>query len=248
MTLLEEVERILNLVHQKQLRILPVYIPSAENIQTDAALRFQSILDWHLSPEVFAMIEARWGLLAINLFASHASAQTRRFFSWSTTDNPEAVNALCQKLVFDLAFLFPPIPLLKRVMKKLETSRGTFLLITPFWEAQTWFASLLTLKVEDVRRLPFNANLLVDFTTGAPPTMLETLHLVVRRIIGGVGASHSSLTELSVSSRQGGYPPQRTATKGRGSPSMQSTFLSPFLHSIPSGCCRAGHCLSDPSL
>jgi hypothetical protein len=46
---------------------------------------------------------------------------------------------------FKLAFLFPPIPLLKRVMRKLELSRRTFLLVAPYWEAQTWFASLQAL-------------------------------------------------------------------------------------------------------
>jgi hypothetical protein len=48
---------------------------------------------------------------------------------------------------FKLAFLFPPIPLLRRVLQKLELSRGTFFLVTPYWEAQTWFASLQALQV-----------------------------------------------------------------------------------------------------
>jgi hypothetical protein len=30
---------------------------------------------------------------------------------------------------------FSPIPLLKRVVKKLETSKGTFILVSPLWEA-----------------------------------------------------------------------------------------------------------------
>jgi hypothetical protein len=54
-----------------------------------------------------------------------------------------------------LAFLFPPIPL-KKIIRKPERSWGTFLLVTSFWEAQTWFASLQALHVEDVRRLPFS--------------------------------------------------------------------------------------------
>jgi hypothetical protein len=71
-----------------------------------------------------------------------------------------------------LAFLFPLILLLKRVIRKLERSRGTFLLVTPYWDAQTWFASLQTLCVEDVRRLPFSDELIVDLTTGEPPPNL----------------------------------------------------------------------------
>jgi hypothetical protein len=73
---------------------------------------------------------------------------------------------------------FPPISLLKRVVKKLETSRGTFIL----WEAQTWLASLLTLKVLEVCHLPFMEDLVTDLTMGKPPPILHNLHLVLWRI------------------------------------------------------------------
>jgi hypothetical protein len=118
-----------------------VFIPSEENIQADAASRFLSIPDWHLSPRVFDQISLLKSSPLIDLFASLRSAQSRRFFAWNAEDRLEAIDALSQKWDFSLAYLFPPIPLLKRVVRKLETSRGTFLLVTPFWDAQTWFAS-----------------------------------------------------------------------------------------------------------
>jgi hypothetical protein len=43
--LLEEAEKILLLLHQHQLRILPAFIPSEENIQADAASRFKLVPD-----------------------------------------------------------------------------------------------------------------------------------------------------------------------------------------------------------
>jgi hypothetical protein len=89
------------------------------------------------------------------------------------------LDALCQIWDFDLAYLLPPIPLLRRVVRKLERSRGTFLLVTPFWAAQMWFASLQALLVVDVRRLPFSDDLIVDLTTGVPLPNLERLFLVV---------------------------------------------------------------------
>jgi hypothetical protein len=135
--LLEWAEKILLLAHQRHLRFLPAFIPSEENIQVDAASRFQSLPDWHLSPDVFLQISAFKGLPQIDLFASRLSAQTIRFYSWDAADSPEAIDALSQIWDFDLAFLFLPIPLLKRVVRKLEKSRGTFLLVTPYWDAQT---------------------------------------------------------------------------------------------------------------
>jgi hypothetical protein len=105
-------------------RILPVFIPTGENILADAASRFQEIPDWQLQPSVFRAISAKWGPPTIDLFASCASKQTQHFFSWDASNNPEAVDALSQKWDFTLAYAFPPIPLLKRVVKKLETSKG----------------------------------------------------------------------------------------------------------------------------
>jgi hypothetical protein len=184
--LLEGAERII-LLHQHQLRILPAFIPTEENVQADAALRFQLVPDWHLDPHVFQQISSLRGPPQINLFASRQSAQTARFMSWRAADFPKAIDALSMRWDFTLAFLFPPIPLLKRVVRKLELSNETFLLVTPYWEAQTWFASLQALQVVDVYRLPFKNDLVINLSTGEPPPSLERLFLVVWKILGGLG-------------------------------------------------------------
>jgi hypothetical protein len=207
--LLEGAERILLLAHQRQLHLLPAFITSEGNVQADAASRFQSIPDWHLAPRVFHQISSLRGPPLIDLFASRQSAQTRRFFAWNAADIPEAINALSYKWDFNLAYLFPPIPLFKRVIRKLELSRGTYLLVTPFWDAQTWFASLQALAVEDIRRLPMNADLVIDLTTREPPPNLERLFLVVWMISGGIGESTPSQIGPSISSQQDGSNPQR---------------------------------------
>jgi hypothetical protein len=63
----------------------------------DAASRFQEIPDWQLHHSVFRAILASWGPPTIDLFASNASKQTPRFFSWDASDNPKAVDTLSQK-------------------------------------------------------------------------------------------------------------------------------------------------------
>jgi hypothetical protein len=155
----------------------------------------------------------------------------QRFFSWRAANAPEAIDALSLRWDFALAFLFPPIPLLKRVIRKLELSRGTFLLVTPYWEAQTWFASLQALHVEDVRRFPFSDDLVIDLTTGKPPPNLERLYLVVWKILGGLGESTLSRTGPSGLFWQDGSNPQKTATKELGGPLWPSSAIPPF-HSI----------------
>jgi hypothetical protein len=123
---------------------------------------------------------------------------------------------------------FPPIPLLKRVIRKLELSRGTFLLVTPYWDAQTWFASLQALAVEDVCRLLMSADLVIDLTTGEPPPNLDRLFLIVWTISGGIGESTPYQIGPSVSSRQDGSNPQKTAMSVLGSPLRPSSTLPPF--------------------
>jgi hypothetical protein len=171
---LAEAKKLLVLAHQMSVRILPVYIPTEENILADAASRFQEIPDWRLHPSIFRAITARWGLPVIDLFARDASKQTKRFYSWNAFDNSEGVDALSQRWDFPVAYAFPPVALLKRVVKKMETSRGTFILVSPLWEAQTWLASLLMLKVLEVRRQPFLENLVTNLTTGKPPRSCTT--------------------------------------------------------------------------
>jgi hypothetical protein len=78
---LVKAEKVLVKAHQMSVRILPVFIPTGENILADAASQFQEIPDWQLHPFVFRAITARWGLPMIDLFASNASKQTQRFYS-----------------------------------------------------------------------------------------------------------------------------------------------------------------------
>jgi hypothetical protein len=99
---LEVVEKVLVQAHQMSVRILPVFIPTGENILVDAASCFHEIPDWELHSSVFRAISARWGLPTIDLFASNASKQTQHFFSWDASNNPEAVDSLSQKWVSSL--------------------------------------------------------------------------------------------------------------------------------------------------
>jgi hypothetical protein len=184
-----------------------------ENILADVASCFQEIPDWQLHPSVFRAISARWGSSSIDLFASCASKQTRRFFSCDAS-----------------AYTFPPIPLLKRVVKKLETSKGTFILVSSLWEAQIRLASLLSLTVMEVCRLPFINNLVTDLTTGKLPSNLHNLHLIAWRISGGSTPSRTSLATPEIT-RLGGARPQKAATKQPRSPS-RDIFVLPMFHPI----------------
>jgi hypothetical protein len=93
-------ERVMVLAYQRSVRLLPVYIPTEENILADAATLFPEIPVWRLHPIVFQAIAAGWGLPVIDLFASNASKQTKRHYrhySWNAFNNPERVDAFSQR-------------------------------------------------------------------------------------------------------------------------------------------------------
>ena len=201
--LLQIATDLLLLAEKKLVRILPVFVPTDENILADAASRFQSLPDWHLLPSVFHLICLRWGMPQIDLFATEDSTQLIRFYAWGQTLKAEAFDALLQLWDFDLAYLFPPPALLPRVLNKIALSSGNFILITPFWPSQKWFPPLLDLQIQDVRRLPLLPDVVVDLTTGTPPRKLSLLHLLAWKITGG-STLLPCQTNLSVSSPEVG--------------------------------------------
>ena len=220
---------ILLLAHRHQIRILPVFVSSEENHLADAASRFLALPDWFLPEEVFLRIVRRWGLPIIDLFASTESAQVRRFFAWGEAPEAEALDALAQTWDFRLAYAFPPPPILLRIIRKIASSSGIFLLVTPFWPAQKWFPAILTLRVVDVRRLP-EVPPVIDLTTGQPP--LSRLPLLVWKIFGGSGRLPSP-TPPSVSSATVGAPPLPRDTTPSGAPSETFSVPDEYL-SFPS--------------
>ena len=228
--LLQIATRILLFAHEHQVRILPVFIPSAENLLADAASRFQSLPDWHLRPDVFQRLVDLWGLPRIDLFASQASAQTQRFFAWGDAAGAMAFDALAQTWSFPMAYAFPPPAILPRTIQKIAASTGTFILLTPFWPSQKWFPLLLDLQVVDFRRLPEDHDLLVDLTTGHPPSIIP--RLVAWKITGGCTTS-TFLTTPSCSSPAAGEDLQPRGTTPFGEHSRTISVPNEFL-SLPS--------------
>ena len=119
----------------------------------------------------------RWGIPEIDLFASPDSHQLPRFFAWGSSRKAENFDALSHRWNVGLAYLFPPLPLIPRVIDKLFQSSGAFLLVTPFWPNQVWFPLLRLLPVREVRRLPLTQDL-INLRTTLPPHNLD-LQLVV---------------------------------------------------------------------
>ena len=58
-----------------------------------------------------------------------------RFYAWEDSPEAEALDALVQEWNFQLAYLFPPPPILHHIIQKIAQSPGLFLLVALFWPA-----------------------------------------------------------------------------------------------------------------
>ena len=223
------VAREILLLHRRNIEIVPVYVASEENLHADAASRLHSLPYWCLSRLLFDRIVTLWGSLEIDLFATKSSMKAARFFAWGSDAEAEAFDALAQLWDFNLAYAFPPPQILPRVIQKIRVSSGIFILITPFWPAQKWFAGIPTLKVMEVRKLPTSPPV-VDLVTGDQP--LRQLPLLVWKISGGF-MDETSPTALSSSSAIVGDRHQRSDTTQSGR-SLRTTFVLNEWNSIMS--------------
>ena len=221
--LLQVASEVLLLASHLGVTILPVYIPSEQNLHADFASRFRDLPDLHLLPSVFRKMCSKWGTPEIDLFASPASRQLPRFYAWDAATTAEHFDALSRPWHFKMAYLFPPIPLIPRVIDKLFQSSGAFFLVTPFWPNQTWFPLLRLLPVVDVRRLPLSPTLIVDLQTGEPPLNLLDLRLVVWLLSDVSMVSRTSERTPSTSFLQPGETAPMIGTNVHGS-SLRSSF------------------------
>ena len=223
--LLEIASKILQLAAEMGVNIVPVYVPSEENLHADFASRFKTLPDLHLRPAIFQKLCQIWGSPQIDLFATEMSAQLPRFYAWGEAPNAEAFDALSQVWTFKMAYAFPPLPLIPRVLAKIRQSQGIFILLTPFWPTRSWFPSLMQMNILDARRLPLSQNLVIDLQTGAPPPLLDSLRLVAWMISSPPMALTRSMTKHSVSCEQVGEIHQMIDTNELGN--VSSSFCIP---------------------
>jgi len=183
--LYDHVRPFLLLLHEHNIRILPVRIPSIYNCLADALSRGQLPPEWHLLPPAVFQIAAVWGHPSLDLFASRYAHVCPRYVSNDASD-PSAVwvNAFARPWQSELFWTFPPPHLIPQVLQQLQLgdSHGTFVLITPFWVKAFWYHNLQRLSREPPIGLLNLPLVLRDCRTGQPPVDVAKMELVAWRI------------------------------------------------------------------
>ncbi|XP_073430315.1 sex comb on midleg-like protein 2 isoform X4 [Dendrobates tinctorius] len=147
---MREVGLVLRWAEKNRVVISAVHIPGVENWAADFLSR-QGVAagEWSLHPEIFQQICQRWGTPDVDLMASRENAKVLRFVARSLDPQAIAADALVLPWnQFRLPYLFPPLPLLPRVIRKIRREKVPAILLAPDWPRRAWYADLVQLVVD----------------------------------------------------------------------------------------------------
>lgn len=203
MVLLELTRKIYHLSAQMKAQLNVFYIPGRYNTMADRLSRGTALPDWHLSEAVTRQIFQRWGIPQIDLFASHQSKVVPLYVSIDALDHQAAfINAFSQNWEFQLAWVFPPPPLIPKVLQHLNKASGWYLVVVPRWEHVFWRNDLKRRAVDSPFLVKALHQQLMDLSTGLPPPNVKDLSLEVWKVRGGPSLPRIYRKRMLASSNQ----------------------------------------------
>ena len=133
----------------RNISISALHLPGVKNSRADSLSRLEnSEHSYSLSQSFFELLAENLSFpLKIDCFASRLNFKLEKFFSRFPEPLSSWIDAFSVRWTDNL-YLFPPIPILHRVISKFisdNTAHG--LLICPYWPSQFWFPSLLELLI-----------------------------------------------------------------------------------------------------
>ena len=139
------------------------FIPGKNNAIADALSRSNQVLpsEWTLHHEVCSRLWSLWGLPVVDLFATRENYRIQAFVSPLPDPMAVATDALTFPWEGLHVYAFPPYSMIRLVLNRLFLSPGTRMtLVVPFWPSKEWWPDLLTLAIDQPRRLPLRRDLL----------------------------------------------------------------------------------------
>ena len=127
------------------------HIPGCLNIISDClSWSNQPIMtEWSLHPQFLIQIFGTWETPTVDMFATVHKAQLPQFISLILEPQALAIDALSQDWQGQSVYMFPPFPLLNKVIQKPCATQDSEIILTASWKpTQPWFPHLLQLGVD----------------------------------------------------------------------------------------------------
>ena len=135
--------------------LIPSHIQGVLNVLADQGSREHPIsTEWMVDQGTFKVLCDLLGTPQIELFATRENNHLPNFVSPCPDNLAVAVDAMgCNWNRWRSIYLFPPIPMLEEVARRLQSFQGSGWLIAPLWQGAPWFPYLLR-RSRRVRPLP----------------------------------------------------------------------------------------------
>ena len=156
--------------------LTPQWIGSKENYMADFLSRNSlDFWDFRLNRQLFKLVVEHFQVFpSLDAFATAQTAQLPRYMSWH--EDPGAVGRNALLLPWDqTTYLFPPTPLLPKVIQKVKDQEIKAILVCPNWPSALWWPLLLELMVEPPFPLPHYGQALETLLREQPLPYLDPL-------------------------------------------------------------------------
>ncbi|XP_047539545.1 uncharacterized protein LOC125072953 [Vanessa atalanta] len=184
--LLNQTYQLLNYLDKWDITMTAEYIPGKFNDIADRLSRGKQAAEWHLLKPALNVIFRRFGVPQIDLFATKETRVVQNYVSNNCQDSSALFcNAFSRPWRFQLAWVFPPPSLIPRVLQHLNTAQGTFLIVAPMWKRVFWLPDLRRRALCKPLKIQRLSQVLVDHTTGLPPSRIQDIKLFVWKIGAG---------------------------------------------------------------
>ncbi len=138
------------------------YIPTELNVQADRESRTTDSSEWKLKELTFNEICSNFGQPDVDLFASLACHQLRKYISYKPDPEALAVDAFQQNWAHTFPYAFPPFNQIGRTLAKVRKQRSKMIIVTPTWQTQPYYPTLLQMAIQRPLLLPQDRDLLQD--------------------------------------------------------------------------------------
>ena len=164
---------------KRQVSLTAKFVPGKLNVLADSLSRKGQIIhtEWTIHKGTLSQIFQFWEVPHLDLFATRLNNQLPVFISPFQDPRAWAVDAMSLSWEGMIAYAFPPVPLLMKVLLKMEKETCLVILIAPCWESHPFFPVLLSLLVAPAVRIPIRKDLLIQPHSRLPHPKLEIYNL-----------------------------------------------------------------------
>lgn len=162
-TLNHEAQKTLQWAEDNSVTIITQFVRGESNVLADSLSRKNQVIstEWVLHQQVCDNLWQVWGCPTVDLFATRLNYRLPNFVSPFHDPMAVATDAFLFPWDHMELYAFPPFHVIRKVINKLYSSKGTrLILVAPFWPQREWFPELVQLSCDTPRRLPMRKDLL----------------------------------------------------------------------------------------